>query len=136
MLWLFLLNFIQDLSLSPKLFLSNFLYLADFTNYIQNKHIISMSNQSKIMYTITDEAPMLATHSFLPIVKAFTKPANIAIETRDISLAGRILSNFPEFLKEDQKIGDALTELGQLANTPEANIIKLPNISASVLQLK
>ena len=79
---------------------------------------------------------MLATHSFLPIVKAFTKPANIAIETRDISLAGRILSNFPEFLKEDQKIGDALTELGQLANTPEANIIKLPNISASVLQLK
>ena len=95
-----------------------------------------MSNQSKIMYTITDEAPMLATHSFLPIVKAFTKPANIAIETRDISLAGRILSNFPEFLKEDQKIGDALTELGQLANTPEANIIKLPNISASVLQLK
>ena len=95
-----------------------------------------MSNQSKIMYTITDEAPMLATHSFLPIVKAFTKPANIAIETRDISLAGRILSNFPEFLKEDQKIGDALTELGQLANTPEANIIKLPNISASILQLK
>ena len=95
-----------------------------------------MSNQSKIMYTITDEAPMLATHSFLPIVKAFTKPANIAIETRDISLAGRILSNFPEFLNEDQKIGDALSELGQLATTPEANIIKLPNISASVPQLK
>jgi isocitrate dehydrogenase len=88
------------------------------------------------MYTITDEAPMLATHSFLPIVKAFTKPANIVIETRDISLAGRILSNFPEFLKEDQKIGDALSELGQLATTPEANIIKLPNISASVPQLK
>ena len=79
---------------------------------------------------------MLATHSFLPIVKAFTKPANIAIETRDISLAGRILSNFPEFLNEDQKIGDALSELGQLATTPEANIIKLPNISASVPQLK
>ena len=95
-----------------------------------------MSDQSKIMYTITDEAPMLATHSFLPIVKAFTKPANIAIETRDISLAGRVLSNFPEFLKEDQKIGDALSELGQLATTPEANIIKLPNISASVPQLK
>ena len=95
-----------------------------------------MSNQSKIMYTITDEAPMLATHSFLPIVKAFTKPANIAIETRDISLAGRILSNFPEFLNEDQKIGDPLSELGQLATTPEANIIKLPNISASVPQLK
>jgi isocitrate dehydrogenase len=88
------------------------------------------------MYTITDEAPMLATHSFLPIVKAFTKPANIAIETRDISLAGRILSNFPDFLNEDQKIGDALSELGQLATTPEANIIKLPNISASVPQLK
>ena len=95
-----------------------------------------MSVQSKIMYTITDEAPMLATHSFLPIVKAFTKPANITIETRDISLAGRILSNFPEFLKEDQKIGDALSELGQLATNPEANIIKLPNISASVPQLK
>ena len=79
---------------------------------------------------------MLATHSFLPIVKAFTKPADIAIETRDISLAGRILANFPEFLTENQKVGDALTELGQLANTPEANIIKLPNISASVIQLK
>mgnify|MGYP002142918689 FL=1 len=107
-----------------------------FYKLYSNKHITSMSNQSKIMYTITDEAPMLATHSFLPIVKAFTKPANIAIETRDISLAGRILANFPEFLKEDQKVGDALTELGQLANTPEANIIKLPNISASVIQLK
>lgn len=95
-----------------------------------------MSNQSKIMYTITDEAPMLATHSFLPIVKAFANTANITIETRDISLAGRILANFPEFLNEDQKIGDALTELGQLATTPEANIIKLPNISASVVQLK
>ena len=88
------------------------------------------------MYTITDEAPMLATHSFLPIVKAFSKPANITIETRDISLAGRILANFPEYLKEDQKIGDALTELGQLATAPDANIVKLPNISASVPQLK
>lgn len=107
-----------------------------FYKLYSNKHITFMSNQSKIMYTITDEAPMLATHSFLPIVKAFTKPANIAIETRDISLAGRILSNFPEFLNEDQKIGDALSELGQLATTPEANIIKLPNISASVPQLK
>ena len=95
-----------------------------------------MSNQPKIMYTITDEAPMLATHSFLPIVKAFSKPANITIETRDISLAGRILANFPEYLKEDQKIGDALTELGQLATAPDANIVKLPNISASVPQLK
>lgn len=95
-----------------------------------------MSNKSKIIYTITDEAPMLATHSFLPIVKAFSKPAQIDLETRDISLAGRILSNFPEYLKDDQKIADALTELGQLATQPEANIIKLPNISASVPQLK
>ncbi|MCG2611751.1 NADP-dependent isocitrate dehydrogenase [Flavobacterium sp. SM15] len=95
-----------------------------------------MAQKSKIHYTLTDEAPMLATHSFLPIVQAFTAPANIDIELRDISLAGRILANFPEFLKDDQKIGDALTELGQLANTPEANIIKLPNISASVIQLK
>lgn len=88
------------------------------------------------MYTITDEAPMLATHSFLPIVKAFSKPANITIETRDISLAGRILANFSEYINENQKIGDALTELGQLATAPDANIVKLPNISASVPQLK
>lgn len=79
---------------------------------------------------------MLATHSFLPIVQAFTKPANIDIQIRDISLAGRILANFPEFLKEEQRIADALAELGQLATTPEANIIKLPNISASIVQLK
>ncbi len=79
---------------------------------------------------------MLATHSFLPIVKAFAAPAGIQLETRNISLAGRILANFPENLTENQKVGDALTELGQLANTPEANIIKLPNISASVPQLK
>lgn len=92
-------------------------------------------SKSKIIYTLTDEAPMLATYSFLPIVKAFTAPAGIEMETRDISLAGRILANFPEFLTEDQKIGDALTELGELANTPEANIIKLPNISASIPQL-
>ena len=95
-----------------------------------------MSNKSKIIYTITDEAPMLATYSFLPIVQAFSKPANIDLETRDISLAGRILSNFPEYLKEDQKIADSLSELGALATQPEANIIKLPNISASVPQLK
>ena len=91
---------------------------------------------SKIFYTITDEAPMLATHSFLPIIKAFTKTANIDVETRDISLAGRILSNFPEYLKDDQKVADSLAELGQLATTPEANIIKLPNVSASISQLK
>ncbi|MFN3969612.1 NADP-dependent isocitrate dehydrogenase [Flavobacterium sp.] len=94
-----------------------------------------MTQKSKIHYTLTDEAPMLATHSFLPIVQAFTAPANIDIELRDISLAGRILSNFPEYLKEDQKVSDALSELGQLATTPEANIIKLPNVSASIPQL-
>lgn len=91
--------------------------------------------QSKIIYTKTDEAPALATSSFLPIVQAFTAPAGVEIETKDISLAGRILANFPENLTEDQKIGDALSELGQLAKTPEANIIKLPNISASIPQL-
>nr|WP_297307888.1 NADP-dependent isocitrate dehydrogenase [uncultured Flavobacterium sp.] len=94
-----------------------------------------MMSKSKIIYTLTDEAPMLATYSLLPIVKAFTSAANVEVETRDISLAGRILANFPEFLKEDQKIGDALAELGELATTPEANIIKLPNISASIPQL-
>lgn len=91
---------------------------------------------SKIYYTLTDEAPMLATHSFLPIVKAFTKSADIEIAVPDISLSGRILANFPEFLKDDQKIGDALAELGQLATQPDANIIKLPNISASAPQLE
>ena len=95
-----------------------------------------MSAKSKIFYTLTDEAPLLATYSFLPIVQAFTSTSNIEIETRDISLAGRILSNFPEFLKDNQKTGDALGELGKLATTPEANIIKLPNVSASVPQLK
>ncbi|MFY8009698.1 MAG: NADP-dependent isocitrate dehydrogenase, partial [Flavobacterium sp.] len=94
-----------------------------------------MTQKSKIHYTLTDEAPMLATHSFLPIVQAFTAPANIDIELRDISLAGRILANFPNYLKEDQKVGDALAELGQLATQPEANIIKLPNVSASIPQL-
>ncbi|MCX2574658.1 NADP-dependent isocitrate dehydrogenase [Pedobacter sandarakinus] len=94
-----------------------------------------MSNTSKIIYTKTDEAPMLATYSLLPIVQAFTKSAGIDVETRDISLAGRILANFPGYLKDDQKIGDALAELGTLATTPEANIIKLPNISASIPQL-
>ena len=90
---------------------------------------------SKIHYTLTDEAPMLATHSFLPIVQGFTKTADITIEVPDISLAGRILATFPDFLKEEQRIPDALAELGALATTPEANIIKLPNISASVPQL-
>src|SRR5947207_6582274 len=95
-----------------------------------------MAEKSKIYYTLTDEAPMLATFSFLPIVKAFTRSANIEIGVSDISLSGRILANFPEYLKDDQKIPDALAELGDLATKPEANIIKLPNISASVPQLE
>ena len=90
----------------------------------------------KIMYTATDEAPALATYSLLPIVKTFTKTAGIDVELRDISLAGRIIANFPENLTEKQRIPDELTELGKLATMPEANIIKLPNISASVPQLK
>ncbi|MBH9740592.1 NADP-dependent isocitrate dehydrogenase [Vibrio navarrensis] len=89
-----------------------------------------------IVYTITDEAPALATYSLLPIIQSFTASSGINVETRDISLAGRIIANFPEHLKADQQIGDALTELGELAQTPEANIIKLPNISASIPQLK
>lgn len=95
-----------------------------------------MSTNAKILYTITDEAPMLATFSLLPIVQAFTASAGVEVETRDISLAGRILALFPDFLKEDQKMGNHLAELGALATTPEANIIKLPNVSASVPQLK
>lgn len=94
-----------------------------------------MAEKSKIVYTLTDEAPMLATHSFLPVVQAFTKSADIEIVPKDISLAGRTLANFSEYLKDDQKVEDALAELGQLATTPDANIIKLPNISASVPQL-
>jgi isocitrate dehydrogenase len=90
---------------------------------------------SKIIYTITDEAPALATYSFLPIVEAFTKPAGVEVETRDISLSGRILANFSEFLSGNQKISDDLAYLGKLAVEPEANIIKLPNISASIPQL-
>jgi len=91
---------------------------------------------AKIIYTKTDEAPALATQSFLPIIKAFTGPSGIEIETKDISLGGRIIANFPENLTEDQKQSDALAELGILAKSPEANIIKLPNISASIPQLK
>ncbi|MEE2835084.1 MAG: NADP-dependent isocitrate dehydrogenase [Myxococcota bacterium] len=95
-----------------------------------------MSDQPTIIYTKTDEAPALATYSFLPIIKAFAEPAGVSVETRDISLAGRILAVFPEYLSEDQRIDDALAELGALAKRPEANIIKLPNISASIPQLK
>ncbi|PCI65057.1 MAG: isocitrate dehydrogenase (NADP(+)) [Gammaproteobacteria bacterium] len=95
----------------------------------------SKTNHSKIIYTLTDEAPALATFSLLPIIKAFTAQANVAVETRDISLASRILANFPHCLNDSQKIEDALVELGVLAKSAEANIIKLPNISASIPQL-
>jgi len=95
-----------------------------------------MSTTSKIIYTLTDEAPALATYSLLPIVQAFTRPSGVVLETRDISLAGRIIAVFPEALTDAQKQSDALAELGQLATKPEANIIKLPNISASIPQLK
>ncbi|HEU4580204.1 MAG TPA: NADP-dependent isocitrate dehydrogenase [Polyangiaceae bacterium] len=94
------------------------------------------TQDSTIIYTKTDEAPALATYSLLPIVEAFTRAAGVRVETRDISLAGRVLANFPEQLREDQRVADHLAELGELAKTPRANIIKLPNISASIPQLK
>ena len=93
------------------------------------------TQEAKIVYTITDEAPALATQSFLPIVKAFTASANVIVETEDISLSARILALFPEYLKEDQRVKDSLAALGDLAKQPDANIIKLPNISASIPQL-
>ena len=89
-----------------------------------------------IIYTETDEAPALATYSFLPIVQAFARAADVDVESRDISLSGRIIANFPDQLTQEQKIDDALAELGGLVKAPDANIIKLPNISASVPQLK
>ncbi|PZE69817.1 NADP-dependent isocitrate dehydrogenase [Curtobacterium sp. MCBD17_021] len=91
---------------------------------------------AKIIYTLTDEAPFLATHSFLPVIASFAKTAGVEVETRDISLSGRIIAQFPERLTDEQRLDDALAELGELAGTPEANIIKLPNISASIPQLK
>jgi len=95
-----------------------------------------MSTDMKIMYTYTDEAPMLATHAFFPMVKAFMHHAGVGVELKDISVAGRVLAHFPEFLKEEQKVHDILMELGELAKSGKANIIKLPNISASLPQLK
>ena len=92
-------------------------------------------SSSKIIYTITDEAPALATYSLLPIVQAFCRVAGVDVETRDISLAGRIIANFPEALSDAQRQNDDLAELGELAKTPAANIVKLPNISASIPQL-
>ncbi len=106
---------------------------------VDRKHITgtNMSKEiAKIIYTETDEAPALATYSLLPIVQAFSAAAGVAVETRDISLSGRIIANFPEFLQPEQRIADALAELGELASQPDANIIKLPNISASIPQLK
>jgi isocitrate dehydrogenase len=94
------------------------------------------SDSTKIIYTITDEAPALATHSLLPIIQAFTASSGINVETRDISLAARVLANFPKYLTAEQRVSDALVELGALAKTPEANIIKLPNVSASIPQLE
>ena len=93
------------------------------------------TQQPTIIYTLTDEAPLLATRSFLPIIQAFTAPAGISVETSDISLAGRILGEFPEFLTEAQRVPDNLAQLGELTQSADANIIKLPNISASVPQL-
>ena len=94
------------------------------------------SQKSKIIYTKTDEAPMLATHSLLPMINAFAAHAGVEIETKDISLAARVLSAFPTYLQQNQRVDDALLELGELVKKPEANIIKLPNISASVPQLE
>lgn len=91
---------------------------------------------AKIIYTYTDEAPALATHSLLPIIERFAAKADVTVELEDISLAARVLAVFPDFLTDDQRVPDALTMLGELATTPDANIIKLPNISASVPQLK
>ena len=91
---------------------------------------------AKIIWTQTDEAPLLATYSLKPIVEAFASNAGVDVETCDISLAGRILAQFPDYLDEDQRVNDDLAKLGELAETPEANIVKLPNISASLVQLK
>ena len=94
------------------------------------------SSKAKIVYTLTDEAPALATRSLLPILETYAKPAGIEFETSDISLAARILANFPDYLEEDQRVPDALAELGEYTKDPDANIIKLPNISASIPQLR
>ena len=92
--------------------------------------------KSKIIYTLTDEAPLLATCAFLPIVRTFTAPAGIDVENADISVSSRVLAEFPEYLSEEQRVPDTLAELGRLTLLPDTNIIKLPNISASVGQLK
>src|SRR6201993_5174361 len=93
------------------------------------------AQQPTIIYTLTDEAPLLATYAFLPIIRAFTEPAGIHVETSDISVAARILAEFPDYLTEEQRVPDNLAELSRLTQLPDTNIIKLPNISASVPQL-
>src|SRR5215472_10699114 len=93
------------------------------------------AQQPAIIYTLTDEAPLLATYAFLPVVRAFAEPAGIEVKTSDISVAGRILAEFPDYLTEDQQVPDNLAELGRLTQLPDTNIVKLPNISASVPQL-
>jgi isocitrate dehydrogenase len=103
---------------------------------VRDRTSVRAVTDSKIIYTHTDEAPMLATYSLLPVIQAYAATAGVSVETRDISLAGRIIAGFPERLEPEQRIGDALAELGDLATKPEANIIKLPNISASIPQLK
>jgi isocitrate dehydrogenase len=95
-----------------------------------------MATDAKIVYTYTDEAPMLATYALLPIIRRFTDPAGIKVEVSDISVAARVLSHFPDSLTAEQRLPDTLGELGELAKTPEANIIKLPNVSASIPQLE
>ncbi|MFQ3225832.1 MAG: isocitrate dehydrogenase [Lentimonas sp.] len=114
-------------------FLSTF--KAGISIFFKLEDQLIMSDKAKIIYTITDEAPALATYSLLPIIAAYTSAAGVSVETRDISLAGRILANFPEALTEEQRVSDALAELGDLAKAADANIIKLPNISASVPQM-
>lgn len=99
------------------------------------RRLMSSAAGPKIVYTHTDEAPALATYSFLPVIQRFTDPAGIEVTKTDISVAGRILANFSDYLSEDQKVPDNLAALGELAKTPDANIIKLPNVSASVPQL-
>jgi isocitrate dehydrogenase len=114
-----------------------FLWAFSVNNCYTCLNLLKMTTKTaKILYTLTDEAPALATYSLLPIVKAFTDSAGIAVETRDISLSGRIIALFPEYLKPEQQINDDLSELGNIATLPEANIVKLPNISASMPQLK
>ena len=107
-------------------------FSPDVTTYYLTILRRTMATKATIIYTAIDEAPALATRSLLPIIQAFTNAADITVETRDISLAGRIIANFPDNLTDEQKIEDELTKLGKLAKTPEANIIKLPNVSASI----